>query len=102
MWMMRFWFDRVTVQLALRSADPAGGASRKRVCLMSSIGYTMRIVGTVPDWVLCELDEAQVSGEPASTVLTGIAVDESALHGVLNRLQFAGLQLLEFRRLPIL
>ena len=67
---------------------------------MSVIRYQMRIAGTVPDWLLFELDDLQVSVEPTTTVLQGTAVDESALHGILNRLHASRLQLLEFRRLP--
>ena len=67
---------------------------------MGVIGYQMRIAGAVPEFVLDELDGVQVSVEPGSTVLRGIAVDEAALYGVLNRLHAARLQLLEFRRLP--
>ena len=67
---------------------------------MNPIGYEMRIAGTVPDFVLYELVGVRVGIEPASTVLTGTAIDESALYGAFNRLHSAGLQLLEFRRLP--
>src|SRR4051794_39351546 len=41
------------------------------------------------NWVLDELDSVQVSIQPPSTVLTGTAVDESALHGVFDRLHSA-------------
>jgi hypothetical protein len=65
---------------------------------MSLIGYEMRIAGTVPTFVLYELGDVRVIVEPASTVLIGNAVDESAQYGVPNRMHVAGLQLLEFRR----
>ncbi len=35
---------------------------------------------------------------PAETVLTGVVPDQSALYGVLNRLQALGLELVEVRR----
>ena len=35
---------------------------------------------------------------PAETVLTGVVPDQSALYGVLNRLQSLGLELVEVRR----
>ena len=36
---------------------------------------------------------------PVETVLTGVLADQSALYGVLNRLQSLGLELVEVRRL---
>jgi hypothetical protein len=40
-----------------------------------------------------------VVAEPAVTVLTGVLPDQSALFGVLARLQDLGLELIELRRL---
>jgi hypothetical protein len=49
--------------------------------------------------VLEELDYLTVVDEPAVTVLTGVLPDQSALFGVLARLQDLGLELIELRRL---
>jgi hypothetical protein len=38
---------------------------------------------------------------PVETVLYGEIVDQSALHGVLGRVQALGLELIEVRRLPV-
>ena len=61
--------------------------------------YEIRIRGKVPSHVLEELEHLTVVGEPAATVLTGVLPDQSALFGVLARLQDLGLELIELRRL---
>lgn len=38
--------------------------------------------------------------QPAETVLHGEIVDQAALHGILDRVQALGLELIEVRRLP--
>ena len=38
--------------------------------------------------------------KPVETVLHGEIVDQAALHGVLDRVQALGLELIEVRRLP--
>jgi hypothetical protein len=42
----------------------------------------------------------RASVAPAGTVLRGAVADRPALHGVLERLRGAGLELIEVRRLP--
>jgi hypothetical protein len=39
-----------------------------------------------------------VSVEPAGSILSGAVVDQAAFHGLINRLQAAGLEVLEIRR----
>ena len=67
---------------------------------MTAIGYEIRIAGPVPDALLEELEGVHVTVEPVTTMLRGPAADQSALHGIINRLQGLGLELLEVRRLP--
>jgi len=62
-------------------------------------GYEIHVRGQVPSDVLEELEHLTVVDEPAVTVLTGVLPDQSALFGVLARLQDLGLELIELRRL---
>jgi len=62
-------------------------------------GYEIYVRGEVPSDVLEELEHLTVVAEPAVTVLTGVLPDQSALFGVLARLQDLGLELVELRRL---
>jgi hypothetical protein len=62
-------------------------------------GYEIHVRGQVPPDVLEELEHLTVVNEPAVTVLTGVLPDQSALFGVLARLQDLGLELIELRRL---
>lgn len=61
--------------------------------------YEIRVSGLVPDSVLAEIEGVQVIVEPVQTVLRGPVVDQAALHGIINRLQRLGLDLIEVRRL---
>jgi hypothetical protein len=62
-------------------------------------GYEIHVRGQVPLDVLDELEHLTVVDEPAVTVLTGVLPDQSALFGILARLQDLGLELIELRRL---
>jgi hypothetical protein len=62
-------------------------------------GYEIHVRGQVPSDVLDELEHLTVVDEPAVTVLTGVLPDQSALFGILARLQDLGLELIELRRL---
>ena len=66
---------------------------------MLPMGYEIHVRGQVPSDVLEELEHLTVVAEPAVTVLTGVLPDQSALFGVLARLQDLGLELIELRRL---
>jgi hypothetical protein len=67
--------------------------------LVLAKGYEIHVRGQVPSDVLDELEHLTVVDEPAVTVLTGVLPDQSALFGVLARLQDLGLELIELRRL---
>ena len=62
--------------------------------------WEIHICGVLPDLVLADLDGLDATVEPATTVLCGRLQDEAALHGVLDRLQSLGLQLVEVRQRP--
>jgi len=61
--------------------------------------YEIRVSGVIPDAVLIELEGVHVDLEPVQTVLRGPAIDQAALHGIVNRLQRLGFDLIEVRRL---
>ncbi len=67
--------------------------------MTSSLEYEIRVSGAVPDSVLTEIDAAHVVVEPVQTVLRGPVADQAALHGIINRLQRLGLDLIEVRRI---
>jgi hypothetical protein len=60
--------------------------------------YEIRIRGKVGDSVLASFDDMDAAVKPAETVLTGRIVDQAQLHGVLQRIQLLGLELVEVRR----
>ena len=66
---------------------------------MTPLEYEIRVAGLVPEDVLLEIENVQATVEPVGTVLRGPVVDQAALHGVINRLQNLGLELIEVRRL---
>jgi len=66
---------------------------------MKTVEYEIRVSGLIPDSLLAELEGVQAVVEPVQTVLRGPVVDQAALHGIINRLQRLGLDLIEVRRL---
>jgi len=67
---------------------------------VSDPGYEIRIRGRVSDSTLAGFAGLDSEIEPAETVLRGRALDQAALHGVLERVRELGLELLEVRRVP--
>jgi hypothetical protein len=66
---------------------------------MTALDYEIRVEGVVPSEVLAEIDGVRAAIQPLGTILRGTVVDQAALHGVINRLQGLGLELVEVRRL---
>lgn len=66
---------------------------------MTALEYEIRVEGIVPAEVLEEIEGVHVTTQPVGTILRGTVVDQAALHGVINRLQSLGLELVEVRRL---
>jgi hypothetical protein len=66
---------------------------------MSALEYEIRVSGLVPASVLAEIEGVHVVVEPVQTVMRGPVLDQAALHGIINRLQRLGLDLIEVRRL---
>jgi hypothetical protein len=61
--------------------------------------YEIRVSGVVPPSVLAEIEGVEVVIEPVQTIMHGPVLDQAALHGIINRLQSVGLDLIEVRRL---
>jgi hypothetical protein len=62
--------------------------------------YEIRVRGRVSDATLSTFEGMDVDIAPAETVLQGPVVDQADLHGLLDRIQSLGLELIEVRRLP--
>jgi hypothetical protein len=79
------------------AAAGSGGAPEGRV---STASYEIRIRGQTSDALSVDLPNFAVRATSAETLLYGRSIDQSALHGALDRLEELGLELLEVRRLP--
>jgi hypothetical protein len=65
---------------------------------MSSVGYEIRIKGRVSAQLLSVFEGMEASEQSVETVLRGPVADQAALHGLLDRVQALGLELIEVRR----
>ncbi|MGH2855459.1 MAG: hypothetical protein ACRDLF_14845 [Solirubrobacteraceae bacterium] len=66
---------------------------------MSAAVYEIRIKGGMSEQLLAAFEGMESTVHSAETVLRGPALDQAALHGVLDRVQALGLELIEVRRL---
>jgi hypothetical protein len=64
------------------------------------VDYEIRVRGRLSDTVSGAFEDFTASVRPAETVMRGDVRDQSELHGVLDRIQSLGLELIEVRRLP--
>lgn len=67
---------------------------------VSTADYEIRVKGRVSEQVLSAFDGMEATVQSVETVLRGRVLDQSALHGLLDRIQALGLELVEVRRLP--
>ena len=67
---------------------------------MPDTRYEIRIRGRVSAAVLETFDDMQSDVEPVETILHGPVRDQAELHGIIERVQSLGLELIEVRRLP--
>ena len=71
---------------------------------MVAIDYEIKVAGLVPEFALIEIESMHVvprpPGSPAETVLRGPVVDQSALHGLLQKVRDVGVPLISVTRLP--
>jgi hypothetical protein len=64
------------------------------------VAYEIRIRGRVSRAVLETFEGLESDVEPVETVLHGPVRDQAELHGLLEKIQALGLELIEVRRLP--
>ncbi|MFF0739688.1 hypothetical protein ACFYVL_04730 [Streptomyces sp. NPDC004111] len=62
--------------------------------------FEIRVRGTLGEGLRSAFGELTVTLRPAETVMYGWGIDQSALYGILDRIQALGLELLEVRGLP--
>jgi hypothetical protein len=67
---------------------------------VSNTTYEIRIKGRVSRALLDSFEGMESDLEPVETVLHGPVRDQAELHGVIDRIQALGLELIEVRRLP--
>jgi hypothetical protein len=67
---------------------------------VTSSDYEFRIKGRLSDTLCGEFEDFSAAVKPAETVMRGQVRDQSELHGLLERIQSLGLELLEVRRVP--
>jgi hypothetical protein len=67
---------------------------------MPGASYEIRIRGRVTDALLASFEGMTSELEPVETVLHGPVRDQAELHGLIDRIQALGLELVEVRRLP--
>ena len=67
---------------------------------MAATKYEFRIRGRLSQPDLDRLDMLEPGRERVETVLHGPVRDQAELHGILDRVQSLGLELVEVRRLP--
>jgi hypothetical protein len=66
---------------------------------VASAGYEIRIKGRLSDSLSGAFEDFTASVKPAETVMRGQLRDQSELHGVLDRIQSLGLELIEVRKI---
>jgi hypothetical protein len=66
----------------------------------SDASYQIRVRGRVSPALLESFERMQSEVEPVETVLHGPVRDQAELHGLIDRIQALGLELIEVRRLP--
>ena len=64
------------------------------------VSYEIRIKGRVSKALLESFEGMDSDLEPVETVLHGLVRDQAELHGLIDRIQALGLELIEVRRLP--
>lgn len=62
--------------------------------------YEIRIRGRVGSSLLATFDQMEAAIRPAETVLRGTISNQAQLHGLLERIQLLGLELIEIRQVP--
>jgi len=66
---------------------------------MLAKAFEIHVRGALPADMLEDFEYLEAVVVPAETVITGVMPDQSALYGVLLRLQSLGVELVEVRRI---
>jgi hypothetical protein len=61
--------------------------------------YEIRIKGRLSDSLCDAFEDFTAAVRPAETIMRGEVRDQAELHGVLDRIQSLGLELIEIRRM---
>jgi hypothetical protein len=72
---------------------------RSRSGAVFTASYEIRVKGRLSEAMQAAFEEFEITTEPVETVLHGQVLDQAALHGLLDRIQALGLELVEVRRL---
>ncbi len=67
--------------------------------MVAPVGYEIRIKGRLSDSLTGVFEDFTSSVRPAETVMRGELRDQAELHGLLDRIQSLGLELIEVRQL---
>jgi hypothetical protein len=67
--------------------------------MVASTEYEIRIKGRLSDSLCVAFEDFTTAVKPAETVMRGELRDQSELHGLLDRIQALGLELIEVRRI---
>lgn len=65
---------------------------------MEAARYEIRVRGKLGGKVASSFSGFEAEVEPAETILRGPVQDQAALHGILERIEALGLELVEVRR----
>ncbi len=62
--------------------------------------YEIRVKGRITGALLEHFEDLGAHVQPGGTVLRGKVEDQAALHGLLDRIESVGLELIEVRKIP--
>jgi hypothetical protein len=74
--------------------------ARHRWSHVQDVTYEIRVKGRVSRALLDSFEGMRSELEPVETVIHGPVRDQAELHGLIDRIQALGLELVELRRLP--
>ena len=80
--------------------EPGSWRGERRVVPFGGGSYEIRVKGRLSDSLVAAFEGLTATVEPVETVLHGPIQDQSSLHGLLDRIQSLGLELVEIRRPP--
>jgi len=90
------WRNHHTIRVRLRHPAWFDGVR------VQSSRYEFRIRGRIGERLLSTFGGFDAEVQPPETILRGAVADQAALHGVLERIEALGLELVEVRQLGTL